>query len=145
MIIILCVGKIKENYLKELIFDYERRINKYHKLEIIEVKDNDDIKKETNELLKNFNEKSYNIALTITGNTYDSIDFSNHIDDLFNHNSVITFVIGGSNGLEEEVINKCNECVSFSKLTFPHGLFRGIILEQIYRSFKIQNNERYHK
>lgn len=145
MIKIICVGKIKENYLKELIKDYENRINKYHKMEIIELKDYDDISKETNELLKYINVRDYNIALCIDGNSYDSINFSRHINELFNHNGTITFIIGGSNGLQSEVINMCNEKLSFSKFTFPHGLFRGILLEQIYRTFKINNNERYHK
>jgi len=145
MIRILCVGKIKENYLKELISDYEKRISKYHKLEIIEVKDNEDIKKETSELQKYFNSKHYNIALYINGNNYDSITLAKHIDNLFNSNGVITFIIGGSNGIENDILDKCDERISFSKLTFPHGLFRGILLEQIYRAFKINNNERYHK
>lgn len=145
MIRVLCVGKIKENYLNELINDYSKRISKYHKLEIIEVKDNDDIRKETRELLKYISVKDYNIALSIEGNTYDSVTLANKIDDLFNKYSCITFIIGGSNGLEKEVVSLCNEQVSFSKFTFPHGLFRGILLEQIYRSFKINNNERYHK
>ena len=145
MIRVLCVGKIKENYLNELINDYSKRISKYHKLEIIEVKDNDDIRKETREFLKYISVKDYNIALSIEGNTYDSVTLANKIDDLFNKYSCITFIIGGSNGLEKEVVSLCNEQVSFSKFTFPHGLFRGILLEQIYRSFKINNNERYHK
>lgn len=145
MIRILCVGKIKETYLNELINDYSKRISKYHKLEIIEVKDNDDIRKETKELLKYISARDYNIALSIEGNIYDSVTLANKIDDLFNKYSSITFIIGGSNGLEKEVISMCNEQVSFSKFTFPHGLFRGILLEQIYRTFKINNNERYHK
>jgi len=145
MIKIICIGKIKENYLRELIKDYEIRINKYHKLEIIELKDNDDIKKETTELLKYINTRDYNIALCINGNSYNSLDFSRHMDSLFNYNGTISFIIGGSNGLENNVINLCDEKLSFSKFTFPHGLFRGILLEQIYRSFKINNNERYHK
>lgn len=145
MIRILCVGKIKETYLNELINDYSKRISKYHKLEIIEVKDNDDIRKETKELLKYISARDYNIALSIEGNIYDSVTLANKIDDLFNKYSCITFIIGGSNGLEKEVVSLCNEQVSFSKFTFPHGLFRGILLEQIYRSFKINNNERYHK
>lgn len=145
MIRVLCVGKIKENYLNELINDYSKRISKYHKLEIIEVKDNDDIRKETRELLKYISVKDYNIALSIEGNTYDSVTLANKIDDLFNKYSCITFIIGGSNGLEKEVVSLCNEQVSFSKFTFPHGLFRGLLLEQIYRTFKINNNERYHK
>ena len=145
MIRILCVGKIKEYYLKDLIEDYISRISKYHKIEIIEVKDNEDIKKETSEILKYFNEKHYNIANVINGKSYDSITFSKHIDSLFNSNSTITFIIGGSNGLEDVILKKCDEEISFSKFTFPHGLFRGILLEQIYRTFKITNNERYHK
>lgn len=145
MIRIICVGKIKESYLKDLISDYEKRISKYHKLEIKEVKDNEDIKKETSEILKYFNDNHYNIANVINGKNYNSIDFSKHIDSLFNNFSTITFIIGGSNGLEDIIINKCNEKLSFSSFTFPHGLFRGILLEQIYRSFKINNNERYHK
>lgn len=145
MIRIICVGKIKENYLKELIYDYEKRISKYHKIEIIEVKDNEDIKRETNEILKYFNESHYNIANTIDGKCYNSIDFARHVDSLFNNYSIITFIIGGSNGLEDSIIDKCNEKLSFSAFTFPHGLFRGILLEQIYRVFKINSNERYHK
>ena len=138
MIKIICFGKIKEEYLKELINDYKIRINRYHKLEIIELKDNEDINKEIN-----FND--YNIALCINGKSYDSVSFAKHLDNLFISNSNITFIIGGSNGIKEEIINKCAEKISFSSLTFPHGLFRGILLEQIYRAFKINNNERYHK
>lgn len=145
MIRILCVGKIKEEYLKELISDYEKRIGKYHKLEIVEVKDNDDIKKETFELEKKLNDKHYNIALNIQGNTYNSEKFAKHIDRLFSNYGTITFIIGGSNGLEKVILERCNEHISFSELTFPHGLFRGILLEQIYRSYKINNNECYHK
>ena len=145
MIKIICVGKIKETYLKELINDYYIRINKYHKLDIIELKDNDDIKKETEEILKYFNSRDYNIAMCIDGKSYNSIELSKHIDNIFLHNGTITFIIGGSNGLEDIIIKQCNEKISFSTLTFPHGLFRGILLEQIYRTFKINNNERYHK
>lgn len=145
MIKIICFGKIKEKYLKDLIEDYSKRISRFQKLEIIELKDNDDISKETNELLNVFNKKDYNIALCIDGNEYHSLEFAKHIDNLFNYNSTITFIIGGSNGLETSVINMCNEKISFSKFTFPHGLFRGILLEQIYRTCKINNNETYHK
>ena len=115
------------------------------KLEIIELKDNDDIKKETEELMNVFKNTDYNIALTIEGKKYDSVAFATHINNLFSYNSNITFIIGSSNGLEEKIISNCNEQISFSDFTFPHGLFRGILLEQIYRAFKINNNERYHK
>ena len=145
MIKIICFGKIKEQYLKDLIDDYSKRINKYLKLEIIELKDNDNIKIETSEVLNVINKKDYNIALCINGKSYTSMDLAKHIDKLFNYNSTITFIIGGSNGLETSVTNLCNECLSFSNLTFPHGLFRGILLEQIYRVLKINNNETYHK
>ncbi len=145
MIKIICVGKIKEKYLTELINDYYERISKYHKIDIIEVKDDDNLNNETNNILKVLNEKDYNIALCIDGINYDSISLAKHINNLFNYHSNLVFIIGGSNGLSEKIINLCNEKISFSNLTFPHGLFRGILLEQIYRSFKINNNECYHK
>lgn len=145
MIKILCVGKIKEDYLKELINDYQKRITAYHKLEIIELKDSD-IETESKEIIKNINEKDYNILLDIKGKKYNSIELSKLIDNTFiNGYGTITFIIGASNGVTEEVKTKCNERLSFSDLTFPHGLFRGMLLEQIYRSFKILNNESYHK
>ncbi len=145
MIKIICVGKIKENYLKELIQDYYQRINKYHRINLIEIKDSEIKAKETDELLKVINPKDYNIALTITGEQYDSLNFSKHLDQLFLSHGTITFIIGSSNGLDENIIKLCNEQISFSHFTFPHGLFRGILLEQIYRAFKIINNENYHK
>ena len=145
MIKIICVGKIKEKYLEELIKDYLKRISKYHKIEIIEVKDNDNFSVETNNLLKVIKKDDYNIALCLDGNTFDSVSLAKYIDGLFTHNSTITFIIGGSNGLSDDIIKMCNARVSFGPLTFPHGLFRGILLEQIYRAFKINNNERYHK
>ena len=145
MIKIICVGKIKEKYLTDLINDYKTRISKYHKIEIIELKDNN-IETESNEILKHINSKEYNIYLDINGITCNSIELSNMINDIFtNKNGTITFIIGGSNGVNKNVKEKCDKLLSFSKLTFPHGLFRGILLEQIYRSFKIINNESYHK
>ena len=145
MIKIICVGKIKENYLNMLIDDYKKRISKYHKLEIVEIKDSN-IKEEKLELLKVINRKDYNICLDINSKELNSIEFSNMINDIFtNKNSTISFIIGGSDGLDEEIKTLCNDKISFSKMTFPHGLFRGILLEQIYRSFKILNNESYHK
>ena len=145
MIKILCVGKIKEKYLNDFINDYKTRITKYSKIEIIELKDSD-INKESEEILKNINEKDFNIIMDINGKMIDSIELSNLIDKTFTSGySTVTFIIGGSNGVNEEVKNKCNYKLSFSDMTFPHGLFRGILLEQIYRSFKILNNESYHK
>ena len=144
MITIICVGKIKESYLKDMIDDYTKRINKYHKLSIIELKDTN-INNESEEISKYIKSNSYNIVLDINGTMYDSVSFAKKIDNLFINYSNITFIIGGSDGITDEVKDKCNEHLSFSKLTFPHGLFRAILLEQIYRSFKINNNETYHK
>ena len=144
MISIVCVGKIKESYLKDMIEDYLKRINKYHKLSIIELKDSD-INNEEKEIVKYLKKDAYKIALDINGNSYDSVSFAKKINDTFNHYGEITFVIGGSDGIGINAKNMCDERLSFSDLTFPHGLFRAILLEQIYRSFKINNNETYHK
>ena len=145
MIKILCVGKIKEKYLCDLINDYKLRISKYQKVEIIELKDSTK-EKENEEILKHINEKDYNICMDIKGKKINSEELSTLIDKTFTQGySTITFIIGASDGLTDEVKNKCNYKLSFSDMTFPHGLFRGILLEQIYRSFKIINNESYHK
>lgn len=145
MIKIICIGKIKEKYLTDGINDYLKRLTKYHKIELIELKDSD-IKKEKEEILKVLNKDSYIISLAIEGKEYKTIELSEKIDNLLtNGKSNITFIIGGSDGIDEEIKNISNELLSFSKLTFPHGLFRLILLEQIYRIFKIQNNETYHK
>ena len=144
MINIICIGKIKEKYLNDLIDDYKTRISKYHKINIIEIPD-DDINKETESLLKYIKPKDYIISLAIEGKQYDSVELSKLIDNTFIHYPTIDFIIGESNGLSDEIKNKSNLLLSFSKMTFPHGLFRGILLEQLYRSFKIINNETYHK
>lgn len=145
MIKILCVGKIKEKYLQDLINDYLNRINKYYKIEIIELKENIDIEKENKNILEHIKSNEFNIALDIKGEKYTSEKFAYLVEKTFLINSNITFIIGGSLGLNDIVKNKCDKIISFSDLTFPHGLFRGILLEQIYRSFKIINNEIYHK
>ena len=144
MINIICIGKIKENYLKDMINDYKKRIEKYHKINIIEIPDNS-LEQETNNILKNIKSNDYVIALAIEGKEVDSLEFSKLIDKTFINYPTIDFIIGESNGLSNEVKEKANMLLSFSNLTFPHGLFRGILLEQIYRSFKILNNESYHK
>ena len=144
MIKIICVGKLKEKYLIDLSIDYLKRINKYHKIELIECKDSN-IKKEALEILKYINNKDYIVTLEIDGNKLNSIEFSNFIDKTLMNYSNITFIIGGSNGIDNSIKRISNYKLSFSDLTFPHGLFRGILLEQIYRSFKIINNETYHK
>lgn len=144
MIKIICVGKIKENYLRDMINDYTKRISKYHKIEIIELTDSN-INKEKEELLRVINTKDYNIVMDIDGNNLSSREFAEKIDKTFLINSNITFIIGGSDGVSPEIKELANYRLSFSKLTFPHQLFRGILLEQIYRAFKILNNESYHK
>ena len=144
MIKIICIGKIKENYLKDAINDYQKRISKYHKIEIVELPDSN-IDNEKELIKKNINPKDYIITMEIEGNMLSSIELSEKIDKTFITNPNITFIIGGSTGLHQEIKNISNYKLSFSKLTFPHGLFRLILLEQIYRSFKILNNESYHK
>lgn len=150
MIKIICSGKIKENYLKDAIVEYSKRISKYDKLEIIELPDYDyDLKKtlqkEKENIIKNINLKDYNILLDINGKNYTSLELANKLDKIRITNSNITFIIGGSYGVDEEIKKIVNERISFSKLTFPHQLFRVILLEQIYRCFKIINHEEYHK
>ena len=145
MIKILCVGKIKENYLKEMIEDYKKRISKYHKIEIIEVRDEDNLEKEKDHLMPFLSPRDYVITLEILGTLMTSEEFAKKIDETFLTHSNITFVIGSSLGLHDEIKQRADFAISFSKFTFPHGLFRGILLEQIYRSFKILNHESYHK
>lgn len=146
MIKIICFGKLKENYLINAVNDYFERINKYHKISILELKDSENIIDEEKELLKIVqNDKSYKILLDIKGEEVSSIEFSTLINDKLTHFSSITFIIGSSNGVSENIKNFVNQKISFGKITMPHGLFRAVLLEQIYRSFKILNNESYHK
>ena len=144
MIKIICIGKLKEEYLIKLVNDYKNRINKYHKLEIIELKDSN-IKDEAIEIKKHISNRDYIIVLDIYGSKLNSIELSKKIDNWLMNNSNIIFIIGGSDGIDDLVKNISNYKLSFSDLTIPHGLFRGLLLEQIYRSFKILNNETYHK
>ena len=145
MIKIICLGKLKEKYLTDLVSDYARRINKYHKLELIELKDEEDLEREANNILKYIGKNDYVITLEIEGKELDSTSFAELIDKTFITHSTITFIIGSSTGLSDKIKIRSNYKLSFSKLTFPHGLFRGILLEQIYRAFKINNHENYHK
>ena len=145
MIKIICVGKIKESYLNDMINDYLKRISKYHKISILEVKDEDSLDKEKESILKHINKQDYIVTLEIEGTTLSSTELANKIDSTFNSAGTITFIIGSSLGLHDDIKKLSNFKLSFSKLTFPHGLFRAILLEQIYRSFKINNNETYHK
>ncbi len=147
---IICIGKVKEEYFKNAIKEYQTRLSKYTKLDIIELNDyaltpSLNKQKEGEEILKNIKEKDYVITLEINGKKYNSKDLSDRINKIQIINSNIVFVIGGSDGLSDEVKKRSNEAISFSDLTFPHQLFRVMLLEQIYRSYKILNNESYHK
>lgn len=146
MIRIITFGKIKESYLIKLIDDYKLRISKYHKIEIIELKDENNLQKEALNLQKYLNRSNYLIVLAIEGKQITSLEFSKKIEEIFlSSYGNIDFVIGSSEGIDVSIKSMANELISFSKMTFPHGLFRGILLEQIYRAFKIANNETYHK
>ena len=146
---IICVGKVKEKFFSEAIEEYSKRISKYTKLEIIEVSDeaNKDIalKKEGERILSKIKDNDYVVTLEIDGNVLSSLEFARKIDNNFNSNKNLTFVIGGSYGLDDMVKSRSDYKLSFSKFTFPHQLFRIILLEQIYRAYKINHNENYHK
>lgn len=151
MIKIICVGKIKEKFFKDAVAEYTKRISKYSKLSVVEVDDvNADnieiiLSKEKELILKSINSKDYIITLEIEGNKFSSTELANKIDNILSINPNITFIIGGSYGLHSDIKRISNLKLSFSDLTFPHQLFRVILLEQIYRLFKIKNNESYHK
>ncbi len=144
MIKIICVGKIKEAFYRDAIDEYLKRLSKYHKVIIEEVMDSD-INSERDLILRHISNKDYVVTLEIDGNSMSSVEFSSFIDKSLINNSNIVFVIGGSLGLHDDIKKRSDYSLSFSKMTFPHQLFRVILLEQIYRSFKIINNESYHK
>lgn len=150
MITIITVGKIKEKYIREGIDDYLKRLSKFTKIELIELEDESfdkakTLKKEANKILKKINPKSFIVTLEIDGKELSSIELSELIEKTIITHSNITFIIGGSYGLDDEIKKLSNYKLSFSKLTFPHQLFRLLFLEQLYRSYKIINNEEYHK
>lgn len=152
MIKILCVGKIKEDYLIDGINEYLKRIKAFEKIEIIEVKEylSEDINKvieiEGENILEKINQNDYVITLEIEGKMMTSIELASKFDNLYTYgNSNITFVIGGSYGLSKKVKNKSSLALSFSKFTFPHQLMRLILVEQIYRAITINNHKEYHK
>lgn len=150
MIKIIVVGKIKEKYLADGINEYIKRLSKYTKINIIEVPDKGfditkTLEKERDSILKYINDKDFIVTMDIEGNKISSIEFANKLNELFNHNSDICFIIGGSYGLHSDIKKRSNYSLSFSKMTFPHQLFRLMLLEQIYRAYKINNNETYHK
>ena len=154
---IVCVGKIKENYLKDAISEYSKRLGRFCNLNIIELQDeklpeklNDSIinelkNKECSKIMQAIKKDSYVICLDLKGKEFSSEEFSKKIENIsLNFNSRITFVIGGTLGLNEEILSLSNEKICFSKMTFPHQLIRVFLLEQLFRAFKISNNETYH-
>ena len=155
---IICVGKIKEKYIVDGINEYAKRLSKYCNLEIIEVMDENFVQnpnieeieiiksREENKILKHIGDKDYIISLAINGKQLTSEELADNINNLtIIGYSTISFIIGGSHGLSNNILKMSNLLLSFSKLTFPHKLFRLVLLEQIYRSFKIIKKEPYHK
>ena len=154
---IVCIGKIKENYLKEAIQEYTKRLSKYCKLTILELPDekipdklneslSNEIKnKESSAILNHIKKDSYIICLDLTGKELTSEQFSKNIENLSIQTSSLTFVIGGSLGLSSDLLKKAHQKICFSKMTFPHQLIRVFLLEQIFRGFKISNGETYHR
>ena len=151
MIKIITVGQIKEKYLQDAIKEYKKRLSKYTNIEVIEVKDEGlveevkAIKLETEKIKKHINDRDYIVTLEIEGKQMTSVEFANKIDNILIENSNVDFIIGGSYGLSDDIKNMSRLHLSFSKMTFPHQLFRVLLLEQIYRAYKINNNESYHK
>lgn len=155
---IICVGKLKEGYWRDAVAEYSKRLSAYTRLDIIEVEDektpdrasisiDEQIKrKEGRRILSRLPDDAYVIAMAIDGRQYSSIELAAHFEALTQRgSSSFAFVIGGSLGLSDEVLARSDERISFSKLTFPHQMMRVVLLEQIYRSFRIQRNEPYHK
>ena len=153
---IVCVGKIRENYLKDAIAEYSKRLSKYCTLTITELPDEklpnklnnsliEEIKqKERKSILSHIKKDSYVIALDLKGKHYTSEEFSNKIQTLSHTTSHITFLIGGTLGMTNDLLNNTKELICFSKMTFPHPLIRVFLLEQLFRCFKIANGENYH-
>lgn len=155
---ILVVGKLKEKYFKQGIAEYTKRLSPYTKITITEVPDEkapenlsaaeiEQVKRSEGErLLKKLPDSAYAIALAIQGKQISSEEFATRIQDLATYgHSEIAFIIGGSNGLSDEVLSRADFQLSFSRFTFPHQLMRLILIEQIYRAFKIMRGEPYHK
>jgi len=155
---IIAVGKIKETYMKDGIGEYLKRLSAYAKIEIIEVRDEkipEGISSVQEKIIKNkeaeriskyIKDGSFLIPLAIEGSMYNSVELAEFISELaLKGKSDLTFIIGGSLGLSEKLLQKGNRLISFSKLTFPHQLMRLILLEQLYRVYRINNGEPYHK
>ena len=151
MIKIICIGKLKEKYWTDAVNEYLKRLSKYTKIEVIELNDSkiDDpviaLKQEKQLILSKISDKDYIITLEIDGKSLTSIELAKKIETLTVQYPNLCFIIGGSNGIHEEIRKKSSLKLSFSSLTFPHQLFRVMFLEQLYRAYKINNNESYHK
>lgn len=151
MIKVICIGKLKEKYLKDAEEEYLKRLKKYTNIELIELQDSniDDekiaLEKEKELIEKQLTGKEYLITLEIEGQLLSSVELAEKLDKTLITNSNITFLIGGSYGIHPSIKEKSNFKLSFSKMNFPHQLFRILLLEQIFRSYKILNNEKYHK
>ena len=139
---LICVGNLKESYLREAAEEYRKRLSRFCKLNIIELPESD-IKKEKHLILKH--KRGYVVALCVEGKKYTSLEFAEAIDKISLQNSEITFIIGSSEGLDDEVKELASLQLSFSDMTFPHQLMRIIFLEQLYRAFTLLNNIKYHK
>lgn len=157
-ITVICVGKIKEKFYTQAVDEYSKRLSRYCKLDIVELADektpdnasdivNEQIKrKEGERILSSIKDDAYVCALAIEGKMLDSVELSEKIEMLgINGVSNITFIIGGSLGLSEQVLKRADYKLSFSRMTFPHQLMRVILLEQVYRAYRIMKNEPYHK
>ncbi len=154
---IICVGKLKEDYLKSAIAEYSKRLSRFATFEITEIQDQkipDNASKKTEEMIlekegdviiSKIKNNSYAIAMCIEGKEISSEELAKEIKNISMTNSNITFIIGGSLGLSDKVKKKADKCISFGKITFPHQLMRVVLSEQIYRAFKINANEAYHK
>lgn len=154
---IICIGKIKEKYLKDAISEYSKRLSKYCKLNILELSDEkipdkinqnicNEIKcRECTNIIKHIKKDSYIICLDLLGKELSSEHFSKNLENISMNFSNITFIIGGSLGLNKKILDMSNQNICFSKMTFPHQLIRIFLLEQIFRAFKISNGETYHR
>ena len=146
------MGKIKENYISKGIDEYLKRLNGYQKIEIVELKEGNNIditktiKTEGEDILSKINSDDFVITLEIEGKMISSVELAEKIQNLLTYGKTkIDFIIGGSWGLSDEVKKRSNYALSFSKFTFPHQLMRLVLIEQIYRAFTIINNKEYHK
>lgn len=143
---VLCIGKLKEDYWKEATKEYSKRLSRYCSLSITELKEGASPEKEGEDILRRLKDEDFVIALEIKGERLSSQGLAKYIEKLgIEGNSKVVIIIGGSDGISQEVLERANFQVSFSELTFPHQMIRIFLLEQLYRSFKIIKGETYHK